>query len=262
MMILLGQSLAVILSAMTLLWLASLLRRDASIVDPFWGTGFILVASFLMENSPHGQTSPRCWLVWSLVLIWGLRLSVHLFRRNISHGEDRRYRAMRDYHGARFWWVSFLTVFMLQGVILWFVALPVQVTILGASSRPFGFLDGLGLIVWLVGFYFEAVGDYQLTRFLKDPNNASRVMDQGLWRYTRHPNYFGDVCVWWGLYLVSIRGGADWTILSPLLMTWLLLKVSGVTLLEKTVTTRRPEYADYIARTSAFFPRPPRRPAA
>lgn len=256
-----GHTLAVIAGAMTLLWLVSLVRRDASIVDPFWGSGFILVVSDLFQNTPLAQQCSRCWLVWSLVLIWGIRLSVHLFVRNIGHGEDYRYRAMRDYHGPRFWWVSLFTVFLLQGAILWIVSLPVQVTIAGASTRPLGLLDFFGVIVWCVGFFFETVGDYQLARFRKDPGNSGRVMDQGLWRYTRHPNYFGDFCVWWGLYLISVSAGGSWTVFSPLLMSFLLLKVSGVSLLEKTVTTRRPAYADYQARTSAFFPRPPRQSA-
>ena len=259
-MSLFGQSLIVIAAAMMLLWLVSLLRRDASIVDAFWGTGFILVVGFALLTTPEAQTHPRCWLLVSLVLIWGLRLSLHLLRRNLQHGqEDYRYRAMRDYHGDRFWWVSLFTVFLLQGGILWVVAMPVLATINVSTERDLGVLDAIGVAVWLVGFFFESVGDYQLARFLKDPQNAGRVMNQGLWRYTRHPNYFGDFCVWWGLYLISIRGGASWTIFAPLLMSFLLIKVSGVRLLEKTVTTRRPEYADYQARTSAFFPWPPRR---
>lgn len=259
-MSLFGQSLIVIAAAMTLLWLVSLLRRDASIVDAFWGTGFILVVGFALLATPLAQMQPRCWLLVSLVLIWGLRLSLHLLLRNLRHGqEDYRYRAMRDYHGDRFWWVSLFTVFLLQGGILWVVAMPVLATINVSTERDLGVLDAIGVAVWLVGFFFESVGDYQLARFLKDPQNAGRVMNQGLWRYTRHPNYFGDFCVWWGLYLISIRGGASWTIFAPLLMSFLLIKVSGVRLLEKTVTTRRPEYADYQARTSAFFPWPPRR---
>jgi steroid 5-alpha reductase family enzyme len=259
-MSLFGQSLIVIAAAMTLLWLVSLLRRDASIVDAFWGTGFILVVGFALLTTPEAQTHLRCWLLVSLVLVWGLRLSLHLLRRNLRHGqEDYRYRAMRDYHGPRFWWVSLFTVFLLQGCILWFVAMPVLATIKVSTGRDLGVLDAIGVAVWLVGFFFESVGDYQLAGFLKDPQNAGRVMNRGLWKYTRHPNYFGDFCVWWGLYLISIRGGAAWTIFAPLLMSFLLIKVSGVRLLEKTVTTRRPEYADYQARTSAFFPWPPRR---
>lgn len=254
------QTLIVIAAAMTLLWLVSLLRRDASIVDAFWGTGFILVIGYAFAVTPPAQAQLRCCLLVGLVLIWGLRLSIHLLLRNLRHGqEDYRYRAMRDYHGERFWWVSLFTVFLLQGGILWVVAMPVLATIHVSASRELGVLDAVGAAVWLVGFFFESVGDFQLARFLKDPQNAGRVMNRGLWRYTRHPNYFGDFCVWWGLYLISIGGGAAWTIFAPLLMSFLLIKVSGVRLLEKTVTARRPEYADYQARTSAFFPWPPRR---
>jgi steroid 5-alpha reductase family enzyme len=147
---------------------------------------------------------------------------------------------------------------MLQAVILWFVSLPIQVTASQEETNPLHWLDGLGALIWSVGFAFEAVGDWQLARFKADPANAGRVMDRGLWRFTRHPNYFGDFAVWCGLYLIAAAGGAWWTLLSPLAMSFLLLKVSGVTLLEKTITDRRPDYANYQARTNAFFPGPPR----
>ena len=166
---------------------------------------------------------------------------------------------MRALHGRSFWWVSFFTVFLLQAVILWFVSWPIQVASWAAAASPFGRLDALGAMVWLVGFLFEAIGDWQLARFKANPKNAGRVMDRGLWRFTRHPNYFGDCCVWWGLYLIAAAGGAWWTMLSPLVMSVLLLKVSGVSLLEKTIVDRRPDYADYQARTNAFLPGPPRK---
>jgi steroid 5-alpha reductase family enzyme len=175
---------------------------------------------------------------------------------------------MREQHGTRFWWISLLTVFLLQGVILWIVSLPIQaamvatpsnVLFVATSGMPLSWLDFAGVGLWSIGLFFEAVGDFQMARFQADPNNAGRVMDRGLWRLTRHPNYFGDFCVWWGVYLIAFAGGAAWTIFSPLLMSWLLLKVSGVTLLEKTITHRRPDYAAYQARTSPFFPRPPRK---
>jgi steroid 5-alpha reductase family enzyme len=171
---------------------------------------------------------------------------------------------MRDYHGPRFWWVSLFTVFMLQALILWFVSLPIQVAAaVGNEIQPLGWLDALGVVLWGIGFTFEAVGDWQLARFKADPRNAGKVMARGLWKFTRHPNYFGDCCVWWAIYLIAAAGGAWWTIASPLLMTVLLLRVSGVTLLEKTIVERRPDYADYQARTNAFFPGSPRpaRPA-
>lgn len=250
-------SLLVVISMMIGMWLLSLARRDASIVDPFWGTGFIVVTWFTLTSIPPAQLLERSWLLALLTTIWGLRLSVYLLWRNWGHGEDRRYRAMREHHGPRFWWVSLLTIFLLQGVILWIVSMPIQVAMVTAATKPLGWLDLAGAILWSIGLFFEAVGDFQMSRFQSNPQNAGRVMDRGLWRLTRHPNYFGDFCVWWGLYLIAASAGATWTIFSPLLMSFLLLKVSGVTLLEKTITDRRPEYAAYQARTSSFFPWPP-----
>jgi steroid 5-alpha reductase family enzyme len=249
-------TLATITATMVLVWLLSLARRDASIVDPFWGSGFAIVA--LTASWLNFPPSARTTLLVALTAVWGLRLSLFLLWRNWGHGEDRRYQAMRNHHGQRFWWVSLFTVFMLQAVILWFVSLPIQVTASQEETNPLHWLDGLGALIWSVGFAFEAVGDWQLARFKADPANAGRVMDRGLWRFTRHPNYFGDFAVWWGLYLIAAAGGAWWTLLSPLAMSFLLLKVSGVTLLEKTITDRRPDYANYQARTNAFFPGPPR----
>ena len=260
------------------LWLASLRLRNASIVDPFWGAGFVLVAwtTWCLVGRPLG--GPLVLAV--LVTIWGLRLSLFLAWRNWGHGEDRRYRAMRDYHGARFWWVSLGTVFGLQAAILWFIALPLQFGIGNAASpaviepmKTSGLADSgvfpwpsgmglglafLGMAVWLAGLVFESLADWQMARFQADPAHRGRVLSTGLWRYSRHPNYFGDACVWWGLYLVAASLGAWATVASPIAMTFLLLKVSGVSLLEKTIVDRRPEYTDYIRRTNAFIPGPPR----
>lgn len=239
------------------LWLVSLLRRDASIVDPFWGLGFVVVAWLAWLRCEANE--PRGWLLVGLTSAWGLRLSLYLLWRNVGHGEDRRYAAMRAHHGRRFWWISLFTVFLLQAAILWFVSLPLQVALATDESTPLGIADAIGVALWLLGFCFESIGDWQLARFQADPAHAGRVLDRGLWRYTRHPNYFGDFCVWWGLYLVAAAGGAAWTIASPALMSFLLLKVSGVSLLERTIVERRPEYRRYIARTNAFFPYWPRR---
>ena len=247
----------VIVLVMFALWIAGLIRRDVSIVDPFWGVGFALVAWLSwMLNAP---TESRVLLLVSLTTIWGVRLSAFLLWRNWRQGEDRRYAAMRAHHGSRFWWVSLGSVFLLQGAILWFVSLPIQVAASANSPATIGWLDAAGFIIWATGLLFEAVGDWQLARFKADPKNAGRVMDRGLWRYTRHPNYFGDFCIWWGLYLIATAGGASWTLGSPLLMSLLLLKVSGVTLLEKTIHDRRPDYAAYQARTNSFLPGPPKR---
>ncbi len=254
-------SLLVVMATLTCLWLLSLTRRDASIVDPFWGTGFVLVTWFTLASTPPARAVERSWLLVTLTTIWGLRLSLYLLWRNWGHAEDRRYRAMREHHGMRFWWVSLLTVFLLQGLILWLVSLPIQAALMTAPALPLGWLDLTGVGFWSTGLFFEAVGDFQMARFQADPQNAGRVMDRGLWRLTRHPNYFGDFCVWWGLYLIAASGGAAWTIFSPLLMSFLLLKISGVTLLEKTITGRRPEYLAYQTRTSSFFPWPSKNPS-
>lgn len=250
------------------LWLASLRLKNASIVDPFWGAGFVLVAWTTWWQAGRPQALPLVLVV--LVTLWGLRLSLFLACRNWGHGEDRRYRAMRDHHGPRFWWVSLLTVFTLQAAILWFIAFPIQFGVGGVAAAVGGRAEGgwptglslavaiAGLAVWLAGICFETVADWQLARFQANQANRGRVLSSGLWRYSRHPNYFGDACVWWGLYLVAASLGAWATIASPLAMTILLLKVSGVSLLESTIIERRPEYAEYIRRTNAFLPGPPR----
>jgi steroid 5-alpha reductase family enzyme len=246
---------AAAIGLMTAVWLFSLVRHDASVIDPFWGLGFLAV---MVAACAENGLVPRTALLLILVAVWAFRLAVYLLWRNWGHGEDRRYVKMREKHGPRFWWVSLFTVFLLQGVLLWFVSLPLQVAASRSLSTPFSVLDVAGTVIWTVGLLFESVGDWQLARFKAGPANAGRVMDRGLWRYTRHPNYFGDFCVWWGLYLVCVAGGAWWTVLSPILMSILLLKVSGVSLLESTIGERRPDYAAYQARTNSFFPGPPR----
>lgn len=245
-------NLVAIMLAMIALWVVGTLQRDASIVDPFWSAGFVLVSwiSWFANES----AGIRSLLLAGLTTAWGIRLSLFLLWRNRGHGEDRRYAAMRNHHGPRFWWVSLFTVFLLQGLLLWFVSFPLQFTAVDRSASSLGWLDVLGVAIWGIGLWFEAVGDWQLARFKADRANTGKVMDRGLWHYTRHPNYFGDFCVWWGLYLIAFAGGAGWTFASPLLMSVLLMKVSGVTLLESTIADRRPDYADYKARTNAFFP--------
>lgn len=245
-------TMAAIMGAMFLLWLISIARRDASIIDPCWGAGFVLTAWLAVGMNSPAETRPL--LLAGLTTAWGLRLSLFLLWRNWGHGEDRRYVAMREYHGPRFWWVSLWTVFWLQGVILWCVSFPLQAAAVNNSAAAFGWLDAVGGILWNIGILFETIGDWQLARFKSDPANSGKVMNRGLWRYTRHPNYFGDFCVWWGLYLIATAGGAGWTVFSPLVMSILLMKISGVTLLESTINERRPDYRSYQARTNAFFP--------
>jgi steroid 5-alpha reductase family enzyme len=243
---------------MLALWLLSLALRDVSIVDIWWGPGFawLTMVAFTISGDP----TPRDALLLALVSLWGLRLGAYLLWRNWGQGEDARYARMRRHHGARFPLVSLATVFGLQAVLQWFVSLPLQIAQLAPGTRPLGALDALGVALFAAGLFFETVGDAQLARFKADPANRGRVMDRGLWRYTRHPNYFGDCLVWWGLFAIAAATPAGWlTVASPLLMTFLLLRVSGVALLERSLVRTRPAYRDYIERTSAFLPRPPRR---
>ena len=251
---------ATIAVLMVVTWLVSVPLRNASIVDLIWGLGFVLVA-WAVRLTVDGD-SARQWLLVAMVTVWGLRLSAYLTWRNHGNGEDYRYRAMRKHWGGRFWWVSLFTVFVLQGVLMWTVSIGVQ---LGQvpDTPGLGVLAALGVVVWAVGLGFEAIGDAQLARFKADPANAGTVMDRGLWCYTRHPNYFGDACVWWGIALVAAESGLGAVgIVGALVMTVLLRRVSGVTLLEKSLKKRRAGYDEYIARTSPFVPRPPRKPKA
>jgi steroid 5-alpha reductase family enzyme len=238
-------------------WALSVALKNASIVDIVWGLGFVLVA-WTVRLSTDGLDA-RQWLLTAMTTVWGLRLGLYLAWRNHGKGEDFRYRAMRKRWGPRFWLISLGTVFGLQGVLMWIVSLPVQ---LGqADTTPdLGVLAALGVAVWLLGLFFEVVGDAQLARFKADPANAGTVMDRGLWRYTRHPNYFGDACVWWGIALVAAETGTGaWGLIGAVVMTVLLRRVSGVTLLEKSLVKRRAGYTEYVERTSAFVPRPPKR---
>jgi steroid 5-alpha reductase family enzyme len=251
-------TLAAALALMFVVWLMSLVRRDVSIIDAFWGPGFALVALVALLTTTGFEG--RRWLLLTLTVVWGLRLGGYLLWRNLKAGEeDYRYRAMRQRHGARFPLVSLFTVFGLQAVLLWFIALPVQVAIAAAAPARWSWLDGLGVGVWAVGLFFEVVGDGQLARFKADPANRGKVLDTGLWRYTRHPNYFGDFLVWWGLFLIALSVPDGWkTVASPLLMSFFLMKVSGVPLLEGKLAKTRPGYREYVERTNAFFPGPPR----
>jgi steroid 5-alpha reductase family enzyme len=248
----------VIAVLMVCTWMLSLLLKNASIVDIVWGLGFVAVA-WSGRIASHGD-SARQWLLTVLATVWGLRLAGYLAWRNHGKGEDFRYRAMRKHWGPRFGLVSLVTVFSLQGALMWTVSLSLQ---LGQARRSpgVGVLAWIGAALWAIGLLFEAVGDLQLARFKADPTSAGKVMDRGLWRYTRHPNYFGDAVVWWGIALIAAETGAGaWGLVGAAVMTVLLRRVSGVTLLEKSLVRRRAGYSDYVARTSAFFPLPPRRP--
>ena len=237
-------------------WSVSLLRRDASIVDIVWGLGFVLVAwaaKFVTGASGAGN-----WLLLLMVTVWGLRLAGYLAKRNLGKAEDFRYQAMRRKHGERFAIVSLYTVFGLQGALMIVVSLPVTLGQRDTSAGA-GFVVFLGFVVWAIGIYFEAVGDAQLARFKRDPRNAGQIMDQGLWALTRHPNYFGDSLVWWGLAIVgSSQGAGVWAFLGAGVMTVLLVRVSGAAMLDRLLAKRKPGYAEYMARTSGFIPMPRR----
>jgi steroid 5-alpha reductase family enzyme len=235
-------------------WLLSLYKRNVAIVDSLWSLMFLLLA--LSYAAAAGHWGPRALLILGLVALWALRLSIYITWRNWGHGEDRRYQAIRARNEPGFAFKSVYLVFGLQAVLAWVISLPLHGAIM--SDGPLGLNDALGSALWLVGFAFEAGGDWQLARFKAEPANRGKVMDRGFWRYTRHPNYFGDFAIWWGFYVIAAGAGAWWSVLGPLLMSLLLMRVSGVKLLEKDIGERRPEYADYMRRTNAFFPGVPK----
>ena len=236
-------------------WLVSLWRDDVSIVDSLWSLMFLLAA--LVYAAVIDNSGPREAVVLGMVAIWALRLSVYISWRNHGQPEDYRYQEIRANNEPGFRFKSLYIVFILQAVLAWIIGLPLAAAISGQAD--FGVFDYAGVALWATGMVFETVGDLQLSRFRKDPHNQDKVLDTGLWRYTRHPNYFGNATLWWGFYLVALSAGGWWTIVSPLLMTFLLLKVSGVALLEKDIGGRRPEYRQYVRRTNAFFPGLPRK---
>ncbi len=234
----------------SLTWIVSLFKGDASIVDSFWSVIFLVLCAiwfFAQED-----TTTRSIIVFALVALWALRLSAYITWRNWGADEDTRYQEMRRKHSPNFAVKSLFIVFLLQGLLAWIIALPLLAAITG--SRPLNLIDALAAFLALFGTLFESIADAQLAGFKARPDTQGRVMDTGLWRYTRHPNYFGEFCVWWGFYLFALAAGGWWSILSPLLMTFLLLRVSGVALLEKDIAERRPAYREYIERTNAFFP--------
>ncbi len=243
---------------MVLTWVASVVQQDASLVDRVWGLAFVVVAwTYAVAAAVFDA---RTWLVLALVTVWGLRLSVFITWRNWGHGEDARYAAMRAKRPTTFTRRSLVTVFLLQAVLAWLISLP----LLGATTRDagsLGLLDGIAVVVWLVGFTFEAGGDAQLARFLADPANRGKVMDRGLWAYTRHPNYFGDTVVWWSYLLLALAAGAWWGVVGTVLMSVLIVKVSGVALTDRRMGRagkQREGYEEYVRRTNAFFPGPRR----
>ena len=231
-------------------------KRKLTIVDTVWGLGFVAIAfaSVVVANSGDGMPGTQAFLLL-LVLVWGLRLALHLHTRNAKAGEDPRYQELADSDGRSFEQVALRRVFLPQGISMWLVATPVMVGM--NNEGTVSWLGWLGFLVWAIGMFFETVGDFQLARFKKDPDNKGKLMDQGLWRYTRHPNYFGDACVWWGIWLVaasSLAGVA--TIIGPIAMTLFLTKVTGAANNEKGMRSSKPGYEEYVRRTSGFIPMP------
>lgn len=244
---------------MTIGWSFSVWKQNVNIVDSLWGMGFVLVA-WITFFSGIGFGGRRL-LILVLTGCWGLRLAAHLTWRNWGEAEDHRYGQWRR-SASRFWIVSLFKVFWLQALFLWIISMVLQAAQLSPQPARFTTLDIIGLLVWTVGFVFESVADWQLARFKADPANRGRVMDQGLWAWSRHPNYFGEFLVWWGFFLVALTTpGGWWTVISPIIVSLVLLKMTGLPLTEAALKERRPGYSDYIKRTSSFFPRPPKKEA-
>ena len=245
--------LLLVVIAMTLLWFVSVLIKNASIVDPFWGLGFVIAGIFYYYKTDGLEI--RKLIVLTLLIIWGLRLSIYLAWRNLGKGEDFRYQKFRkDYGPKRYWWISYFQVFLLQGVLLWLISAPLLGAQFYANENTLNFFDYAGILAWIIGFAFEAGGDFQLARFKSNPDNKGKVLNTGFWKYTRHPNYFGDAAVWWAFGLFSVAAGSYLPLLGSLLMTLLIVKVSGVSLLEQTLINTKPQYKDYVEKTPAFFP--------
>lgn len=244
-------SLCIAMLFMTGAWLFSLYKRDMSVVDGFWGLGFLAIAHHWFFRLEEAQL--RQFAVVYLVTIWGLRLSAHIFIRSKGKPEDPRYTAFRNEWKENTWWISYFKVFLLQAVLCFVISLPV-INVLAHHEEGFSCLNVVGLILWFIGFAFESTADYQLFRFKKNPANKGQVMNKGLWYFSRHPNYFGEVCVWWGIFLVSIGSGLWYiSVLGPILITFLLLRVSGITMLEKRYEGND-AYSLYKKNTSPFFP--------
>lgn len=245
--------LVIIIAMMTLLWIISIPIKNVSIVDMFWGFGFVVACSVYFLTTEGNDIRKIILLI--LVAIWGLRLSFYLAWRNLGKGEDFRYKKFRkDYGEHRYWWISFFQTFLLQGILMWLISAPLLGAQYFGQEKTLSILDYIGMIIWLIGFIFEAGGDYQLARFKSNLANKGKVLDKGFWHYTRHPNYFGDAAVWTGFGIICISAGSYLPVLGSVLMIAVIIKVSGVALLEKTLKVTKPEYKDYIEKTSAFIP--------
>jgi steroid 5-alpha reductase family enzyme len=256
-------NLTVLFAIILALWAVSVKIRDVSFIDSFWAFGMVILAALTFVQAQNGNPA-RKLLLFGLTALWGLRLAIHLFTRWRLEGEDPRYRriigGLMDKRGWSFAKASLLQVFLLQAPLLFIVCLPAQLGQISAEPAALGPLAWIGAALALIGISFESVGDAQLRAFRANPASKGKVLDTGLWRYTRHPNYFGDACTWWGLFLIAAETPLGlWSLPAPILLTFLLMKWSGVPMLERGLAKTRPGYADYVARTSAFFPLPPKR---
>ena len=254
---LLAQNAALVLGLMIVLWVISLVRRDASIVDPWWSMAFLLVTGHTASST--GLT-PAKTLLLLMVAVWAIRLWLHLLLRSRGKPEDPRYAAFRQRYGpARYWWISFFQVFVLQGCLVVLISAPLQLAAAARPPDPVTMTHLAALLVFTIGLVVEVVADAQLQAFRGDPARCGRVLDTGLWRFSRHPNYFGEAVLWWGLWLYGVGQPYGWaSIVAPLGMTFLLVRVSGVAMLDAHLGATKPGYSDYVQRTSAFILRPPR----
>lgn len=248
----------VVLAMVLLLWLISIPLRDISIIDMAFST--LIVALLLVAYRVTGASGGIPGLILVLVFIWAARMSIYLVHRNWGHGEDPRYSRLRTWapEGWRFHWLSLRQVFLLQGSVIWVLTLPQQIAMVTGSVVEFGVLAAIGVGLWCLGFFFETVGDLQLSQFKAEPANRGQVLNTGLWRYTRHPNYFGELCQWWGLFVIALEAPWAWCgIVGPIIYSWLVINVTGQRTLDKKMTREKPEYAEYVRRTSGLMPRPP-----
>ena len=251
---------AVTLGLVLTLWLLSIALRDVSIIDMAF-SGMIAIL-LLVAHQAGGAGGLIPGLILVLVMVWAVRMSVYLVHRNWGHGEDPRYTRLRKWvePGWPFHWLSLRQVFLLQGAVIWVLTLPQQIAMVSGEQAEFGALAAAGLLLWCLGFFFETVGDYQLSRFKADPARRGQVLDTGLWRYTRHPNYFGELCQWWGLFIIALEAPWAWCgVIGPAVYSWLVINVTGQATLDKKLAREKPQYAAYMRRTSGLIPRPPRR---
>lgn len=249
--------LAIALGVAFAAWATSIRRHNVSIVDSVWPLLVLGLTVSYVTLAP--VSTARALIVLFVVTVWATRLSVFVTLRNRFRPEDRRYRALRASNDPGFWFKSLYMVFALQATLAWILSLPLLGAIHGGTTL--GWIDYAAATLWLIGFGLQAIGDQQLAAFNAHPENHSRVLDRGLWRYTRHPNLFGEACIWWGFYLFAVAAGAWWSIVAPVLVTTLLLRVGGIALIEKDIGERRPDYRAYMRRTNAFIPGPPRQAA-